>query len=127
MSPQIIYSLSDPADDSVLLAAVRWLEHTLLGTLATTVAIIAVAALGFMMLAGRVDYRRGATVILGCFILFGASTIAAGIQSAQSAISGRDLSAESEVAQIDPPPPPVAVPPQLPSYDPYAGASVPRF
>ncbi|MBB5986642.1 TrbC/VirB2 family protein [Sphingobium lignivorans] len=127
MNPEIIYSLSEPADESVLLAAVRWLEHTLLGTLATTVAIIAVAALGFMLLAGRVDYRRGATVIMGCFVLFGASAIAAGIQSAQSAIAGNEISPEAEVARMDPPPPPVTVPPQLPSYDPYAGASVPRF
>ncbi|MCW2404406.1 type IV secretory pathway VirB2 component (pilin) [Sphingobium sp. B1D7B] len=127
MNQDILFSLSDPADDSVLLAAVNWVEGTLLGTLATTVAIIAVAALGFMMLAGRVDYRRGATVILGCFILFGASTIAAGIQSLQAIATGSDLAAEPEVVQSEPPPAPIVVPSQLPAYDPYAGASVPRF
>jgi type IV secretion system protein VirB2 len=34
------------------------------------------------MLTGRIDWRRGATVILGCFIVFGAAAIVAGIKSA---------------------------------------------
>jgi type IV secretion system protein VirB2 len=45
------------------------------------VAVIAVAMVGFMMLTGRMNWRFGATVILGCFILFGAASIVAGIQS----------------------------------------------
>ncbi|HEV2817241.1 MAG TPA: TrbC/VirB2 family protein [Allosphingosinicella sp.] len=74
-------SLSDPAGSGVIVAAVRWLEGTLLGTIATVVAIIAVASVGFLMLTGRINWRYGATVILGCFILFGAASIVAGIQS----------------------------------------------
>jgi hypothetical protein len=31
-----------------------------------------------MMLTGRINWRYGVTVILGCFILFGASSIVAG-------------------------------------------------
>ena len=46
------------------------------------VAVIAVAVVGFMMLTGRMNWRYGASVILGCFILFGAASIVAGIQSA---------------------------------------------
>ena len=46
------------------------------------VAVMAVAAIGFMMLTGRLNWRFGATVIIGVFILFGATTIVAGIQSA---------------------------------------------
>lgn len=72
---------SDPAGSGVLVSAVRWLEGTLLGTVATVVAVIAVATVGFMMLTGRINWRYGATVILGCFILFGAASIVAGIQS----------------------------------------------
>lgn len=34
------------------------------------------------MLTGRMNWRYGATVILGCFILFGAASIVAGIQQA---------------------------------------------
>jgi type IV secretory pathway VirB2 component (pilin) len=35
-----------------------------------------------MMLTGRMNWRFGATVIVGVFILFGATTIVAGIQGA---------------------------------------------
>lgn len=73
--------LADPAGSGPLVAAVHWLQGTLLGTIATVVAVIAVAAVGFMMLTGRINWRYGATVILGCFILFGAASIVAGIQS----------------------------------------------
>ena len=48
---------------------------------ATVVAVIAVASVGFLMLTGRINWRYGATVIIGCFILFGAASIVAGIQS----------------------------------------------
>ena len=74
-------SYSNPAGSGVLVSAVNWLQGTLLGTVATVVAVIAVASVGFMMLTGRINWRHGATVILGCFILFGASSIVAGIQS----------------------------------------------
>lgn len=74
-------SLADPAGSGVIVSAVRWLEGTLLGTIATVVAVIAVASVGFLMLTGRINWRYGATVILGCFILFGAASIVAGIQS----------------------------------------------
>ncbi len=71
----------DPAGSNVIFNAVAWLEGTLLGNVATGVAVIAVAATGLMMLTGRIDWRRGATVILGCFIVFGAAAIVAGIRS----------------------------------------------
>ena len=51
------------------------------GNLATTAAVIAVAAVGFLMLTGRVDWRRGLTVVIGAFIIFGAVSIVAGIRS----------------------------------------------
>jgi type IV secretion system protein VirB2 len=43
-------------------------------------AVIAIAGVGFMMLTGRLNWRYGATVILGCFIIFGASALVAGIR-----------------------------------------------
>lgn len=72
----------DPEGSGVIVAAVRWLQGTLLGTVATAVAVIAVATVGLLMLTGRINWRYGATVILGCFILFGAASIVAGIQAA---------------------------------------------
>jgi type IV secretion system protein VirB2 len=72
---------SDPAGSGAIVGAVNWLQGTLLGTVATVVAVIAIAAVGFMMLTGRMNWRYGATVILGTFVLFGAASIVAGIQS----------------------------------------------
>jgi type IV secretion system protein VirB2 len=114
-------SLSDPAGSGAIVAAVQWLQGTLLGTIATVVAVIAVASVGFMMLTGRINWRYGATVIVGCFILFGAASIASGIQASMSG-------PEASAAPYVPPPPslpptPPAPPPANP--DPYAGAAVP--
>lgn len=75
-------AIGDPAGSGVIVSAVTWLQNTLLGTVATVVAVIAVAAVGFMMLTGRINWRHGATVILGCFILFGAASIVGGIRAA---------------------------------------------
>jgi type IV secretion system protein VirB2 len=73
---------ADPAGSGPIVAALGWLQGTLLGNVATAVAVMAVAAVGFMMLTGRMNWRFGATVIIGCFILFGAGAIVSGIQSA---------------------------------------------
>ncbi|HEX8527862.1 TrbC/VirB2 family protein [Allosphingosinicella sp.] len=106
-----------------MVAAVSWLQFAFLGTIATTVAIIAVSAVGFMMLAGRASVRHGAGVIVGSFMLFGASSIVAGIQSS---VASPDFVSVSNV------PPPPATTPQTtapavsppPADDPYAAASV---
>jgi len=74
--------MTNPQGSSPIVAAFEWMQGTLLGTVATTVAVIAVAAVGFMMLTGRMNWRHGAVVILGCFILFGAASIVAGIRAA---------------------------------------------
>jgi type IV secretion system protein VirB2 len=72
---------AEPAGSGPIVAALSWLQGTILGTVATAVAVIAVAMVGFMMLTGRMNWRFGATVIMGCFILFGSASIVAGIQS----------------------------------------------
>jgi type IV secretion system protein VirB2 len=73
---------TDPRGSGPIVAAVNWVQGTLLGNIATAVAVIAVAVVGFMMLTGRMNWKHGITVILGCFILFGATVIVAGIQGA---------------------------------------------
>ena len=70
----------DPAGSGAITGALNWMQGTLMGTVATVAAVIAIAAVGFMMLTGRMNWRCGATVILGCFILFGAASIVAGIR-----------------------------------------------
>lgn len=81
-SPAYAQSYADPAGSGVLVGAVNWLQGTLLGTVATTAAVIAIAVVGFMMLTGRINWRHGAVVIIGCFVLFGAASIVAGIRTA---------------------------------------------
>ncbi|HEY0147793.1 MAG TPA: TrbC/VirB2 family protein [Allosphingosinicella sp.] len=113
---------SDPgASGSVLHAAVLWLQGTLLGSLATAVAVIAVASIGFMMLRGQVSFRRAAEVIAGCFILFGASAIAGGLQraAAGAGTSPAAIPAFSPAVRSTSVEPPPAV------LDPYAGAALP--
>lgn len=73
---------ANPAGSGPIVAAMAWLQGTLMGNVATAVAVMAVAAVGFMMLTGRLNWRMGATVIVGCFILFGAASIVSGIQAA---------------------------------------------
>ena len=75
----------DPQGSGPIVAALGWLQGTLLGNVATAVAVMAVAAVGFMMLTGRLNWRFGATGIVGCFVLFGAGAIVSGIQSAAGA------------------------------------------
>lgn len=83
-APSIAFAApaGDPAGSGPITAAVGWIQGTLLGNVATAAAVIAVAMVGFMMLTGRIRWKQGATVIFGCFILFGAATIVAGIQAA---------------------------------------------
>jgi len=83
LSPSAVMAQSaDPQGSGPIVAALGWLQGTLLGNVATAVAVMAVAAVGFMMLTGRMNWRFGATVVIGIFILFGAGTIVAGIQGA---------------------------------------------
>jgi type IV secretory pathway VirB2 component (pilin) len=118
----------DPDGTQPVISAVQWLQGTLLGTVATTAAVIAVASMGMMLLTGRVDLRRGASIVIGCFILFGASSVVAGFRS--YAIASDQFA-----------PVPMISPPAVESIslrtsidaanrsptitDPYAGASVP--
>lgn len=107
-----------------ILASVLWARDALLGTVATSVAVICVAVVGFEVLRGHIPVRRLATVIVGCFILFGASDIAAAL----SALASRGT---SDQIDREPPAPVFTVPPRTTlkaapdPFDPYAGAAVP--
>ena len=84
VSPSAAYD-QDPAGSGPIVYALSCLQGTLLGNVATAVAVMAGAAVGFMMLTGRLNWRFGATVIIGVFILFGSASIVAGIQGAAAA------------------------------------------
>jgi len=110
-----------PYNRDGMISAASWLQHLLLGSMATAIAVLAVAAIGAMMLTGRVDLRRVAAVILGCFLLFGAPVIAAGLYTMLSGVAG------GTAAQAPPPAPkPPSAPASTTPFDPYAGAAVPQ-
>jgi hypothetical protein len=108
------------------LAAAQWLEGLVQGPLAVTLAVIAVAATGLMMLNGRLAVRRGLIVTLGCFVLFGAPAIARGLFDSAANIAPSGEPESPLLAESTPPQPsqPEPAPPQV--TDPYAGASVVR-
>ena len=114
-------SLFDPSGSNVVVEAALWVQRLLLGSLATSIAVIAVAWLGFMMLQGSVSIRRGGQLLAGCFILFGSAAIAQGL----SGLAQREDAAferSTPISSTSVPPPPTT---ELAPYDPYAGASVP--
>jgi type IV secretory pathway VirB2 component (pilin) len=113
--------LTDPPAHSPIADGVTWVQGVALGTTATAIAILAIAGIGLLMLSGRLELRRGVTVVIGCFILFGVSGVAATL----TGLSGINT-------QSNPPAPSNSGPlsnqlrsPTPTAYDPYAGASVP--
>jgi type IV secretory pathway VirB2 component (pilin) len=102
-------------------AAAGWVERLLIGPLGTSLAVIAVAWFGFGLLSGRLSVRRGGLLILGCFILFGAPSLARGLLGLAGETGG---ARPMPVPQTITPPPPAV--PSPPAFDPYAGASVPQ-
>ena len=80
-SPAYAQVQADPAGSSPILSALNWVQGTLLGNVATSAAVIAIAVVGFLMLTGRIEWRRGLVVVVGAFIIFGAVSIVAGIRS----------------------------------------------
>lgn len=80
-SVQNCQNFANECASSPLLNAVLWIQQLILGSLAQTIATIGVATIGFLMLTGRFDWKRGIQVIIGCFIVFGATSIANGIMS----------------------------------------------
>ena len=71
----------DPQGSGAITGALAWIQGTLLGSVATAIAVIAVASVGLLMLTGRMNWRFGATVVIGLFILFGAGAIVGGIRA----------------------------------------------
>ena len=119
-------TMGDSQSVNAVANAVAWLQASLLGTIATAIAVVAVGCVGLLMLSGRLDVRRGAQVGFGCFVIFGASTIASGLVSAvESGGVGAELAQLPQPVLTSPAPP--SAPPAAPAqpYDPYAGAALP--
>lgn len=112
-------SLFETAYTSPLAAATELISGTLIGSVALTLCVIAIFAIGLMMLTGRLPLRQGMRVVIGCFVLLGAPAIALGLTGlGQGTVTSEPL----------PPPPTELAEPreEMPpaQYDPYAGASL---
>lgn len=118
--------MSESGSTNAIPATIYWIVGLLSGSLALGIAIIAVAGIGYLAFWGRIDVRRSATVILGCFLIFGAAAIAFGIRGALGDGTGLDGNTAPTAAPL--PPSPVAAVPAVNTqpYDPYAGAALPQ-
>lgn len=117
----VLLSYDASVSDAAVPIAARWIEGVVSGNLATILAILAVAGLGLLAFQGKLPVGRGLRVMLGCFILFSAGTIAAGL------INLAQLSRRPIQTVVIPSPAPAPLLPAAPqpNPDPYAGASVP--
>lgn len=107
-------------ETNALAQAGQWAAQLATGSIATGAATIAIAAVGFAMLAGRMDLRRGANVIIGCFILFAAPTMARTVL--QWAGAGEaDRAAAYDLSSLPTAP---SGPPSAQPFAPYAGVSL---
>ncbi len=102
-----------------MVAAMDWVQSLLLGAVGTSAAVLAVAGIGLAMMQGCMPPRRGMLIVIGCFTVFSARTIAASLLN-----TGPDLSFEVAILPVAPSAYVASVPPPV-AYDPYAGASVP--
>lgn len=114
---------SPPGHNSIA-AAVGWIDGLVRGELATIIAVIAVAFIGFSMMSGRISARKAGTTVLGCFILFGAPLIARGLMAAA-------LWGESPPPSVPDGFPPLVVPPpqgraDVNPFDPYSSTAPAR-
>jgi len=116
-------SLFDKPIQPVLGGASEWVRGLLGGTLATSLCVIAIALLGFLLLAGRLRVPRSVEVVLGCFLLLGAGLVAAQLQRLASSATGAGARGGEEVIMPTLSPP---EPPRSRNYDLHAGASLPR-
>jgi len=109
-----------PTGDASIAAAAQWTSGLLVGSIGTSIAVLAIAGVGLGMLQGKLSARTGLYAVLGCFVLFGAPTIAAALVDLARGSSQPFISApQTQPPAPSPPPPPISNP------DPYAGASVP--
>ncbi|MFL0357587.1 TrbC/VirB2 family protein [Erythrobacter sp. GH1-10] len=118
MAAPVQSSLLEPAGPSELGGSLDWINGLLLGELALTLCVLAVAFVGFLMLSGRLAVREGLRVALGCFVLLGAPTIAVAISGAFE----RSESVDPTIVEAPSPSPRGDL--ESAEYNPYAQASV---
>lgn len=110
-------SLFDNDPSSPLTTGTGWIVQLLTGTLATTLCVIAIALLGYLMLIGRFRVIGGFRVVLGCFIVLGSAQIAAAINDISRSNARSSSIQETTILER----PVMDLPPS--EYSPYANPS----
>lgn len=111
-------SLFDASPGTALGTAAEWVSGTLLGSVAVSLCVIAIAGVGLLLMGGRLAIRQAMRAVLGCFILLGAPVIANGLRGAADQVSPPIPIYEPAIAAPAPSPLPQS------TFDPYAGASL---
>lgn len=93
-----------------------FIEGFLSGGIATSVAALAVAAVGFHMMSGRVSMRNALRVVVGCFILFGAPLI---VGDLMEYVRGNEVAPMYPLVIEATPPPPLPQAPARPRSNPF--------
>ena len=101
--------------------AVQWGLALLTGSLSTSIAVVAIAGLGFAMLQGDIPVRRATRFVLGCFILFGAPMIAQALLTTTARIPSGNSNSETATLKLPPQPTPRSAPNP---FDPNSGSPV---
>ncbi len=91
---------AQPADP---FGAVSWVSGLLLGPLGTSCAVIAVAWFGYGMLGGRLSARRAGLLVLGCFIVFSAPSLALALTGLARQVNGTSAPVLPERIVVPPP------------------------
>lgn len=105
-------------------AASSWIIGLVGGSVATALCVIAIAAVGYQLLSGKLVPLRAAQVFLGAFVLLGSATIASALIRG-SGFQTRIV--QNSPIMLKPTSSPVQQDTLLPerALDPYAGASAP--
>ncbi len=111
-------SLFDAPREAVISTGSDWMTGLIGGSLAVSLCVIAMGILGMLILTGRLHLRRGAQVVLGCFLLLGSAMLARGMVGLGE---GGDAAGAETVL---PPPQPSATPLPPATEDRYSGASL---
>lgn len=120
-APGVVRSLFEAPEPSVIGAATEWCLSLVSGPLVTAIATVAVAGIGFAMLAGRMPMCRAVSAVIGIFIMAGASAVTidkAPYETSRANISISPSPQTGQAGQGQMSAPPAQI-------DPYAGASVP--
>lgn len=101
--------------------AVEWVEQLLIGSLGTSIAVLAIAMLGCAMLLGRVRIGDGLRTIFGCFLLFGAPIVGQSLLGMTQRIGSGTITPVTSAEDLPTARPKSPVPVGTNPFDPYQG------